>query len=103
MSSGHDHDGLSGFTRRRFVGGAGAALVGGALAGGAIAGTRRTTATSAATAIFQEPDTLDPAALALISTAQVIQSMFDPLIYSVPGKGYFPGLATSFKVSKDGK
>jgi peptide/nickel transport system substrate-binding protein len=101
MGSGHDPT----ISRRRFVGGAGAAVLGASLVeiGAAQASSRRGLAATATTAIFQEPDTLDPAALALISTAQVIQSLYDPLIYSVPGRGYFPGLATSFKVSSDGR
>src|SRR4051812_25617083 len=95
------------YTRRRLVGAAGGAAL--AISLGDAALTRGASAaesassTSATTAIFQEPDTLDPAALSLISTAQVVQSMFDPLIYHLPGGGYYPGLAESFKVSPDAR
>lgn len=116
MSSVRDFGGLSGdigeddgsaldapFTRRRLLGAAGGALLGASLLDVAapMAATRRQLASGATVAIFQEPDTLDPAALSLISTLQVVQSMFDTLIYQVPGRGYYPGLAQSFKVSPD--
>src|SRR4051812_16408761 len=56
--------------------------------------TDRATAKGTATlAIFQEPDTLDPAAATLISTYQVLQSMFAPLMYQINGK-IVPGLAS---------
>ena len=53
-------------------------------------------------AIFQEPDTLDPAAATLISTYQVLQSIFDPLMYQIGGK-LTPGLASKMTVSKDSR
>ncbi|HZX56910.1 MAG TPA: ABC transporter substrate-binding protein, partial [Ilumatobacteraceae bacterium] len=65
--------------------------------------TDRATAKGTATlAIFQEPDTLDPAAATLISTYQVLQSMFDPLMYQINGK-IVPGLASKMVVSKDSR
>ena len=65
--------------------------------------TQRAAAGSTVTlAIFQEPDTLDPAAATLISSYQVLQSIFDPLMYQIGGKLY-PGLATSMTVSKDSR
>jgi peptide/nickel transport system substrate-binding protein len=53
-------------------------------------------------AIFQEPDTLDPAAATLISSYQVLQSIFDPLMYQIKGK-LTPGLASKMTVSKDSR
>lgn len=55
---------------------------------------------TATIAIFQEPDTLDPAAATLISSYQVLQSIFDPLMYKIGGK-LTPGLASKMTVSKD--
>ena len=65
--------------------------------------THRAAAGNTATiAIFQEPDTLDPAAATLISTYQVLQSIFDPLMYEIGGK-LTPGLASRMTVSKDSR
>jgi peptide/nickel transport system substrate-binding protein len=65
--------------------------------------THRAAATKTVTlAIFQEPDTLDPAAATLISSYQVLQSIFDPLMYQIGGK-LTPGLATAMTVSKDSR
>ena len=64
--------------------------------------TARRRGSTATLAIFQEPDTLDPAAATLISTYQVLQSIFDPLMYQIGGK-LTPGLASSMTVSKDSR
>ena len=55
-------------------------------------------------AIFQNPDSLDPAQTSLTAAGQVISAVFDPLIYAVQGHGkhvYHPGLATSYSVSRN--
>ena len=52
--------------------------------------------------MFLEPNTLDPAAATLISTYQVLQLIFDPLMYQVGGK-LTPGLASKMTVSKDSR
>ena len=55
-------------------------------------------------AVFQNPDSLDPAATGLITSGQIISNVFDPLVWRLPINGaqrYYPGLAASFHVSSD--
>lgn len=95
-------------SRKKFVG-----LVGGAAAAAYLTGTvpaygrlgRRATSSATLTlAVYQEPDSLDPGTMALLTSYQVTQSMFDPLMWQFPGIApgkYFPGLATRYTVSPD--
>jgi peptide/nickel transport system substrate-binding protein len=97
----------TGASRRRKRAGASVIAVAAAVAMIGVASsqgaTHRASAGSTVTlAIFQEPDTLDPAAATLISSYQVLQSIFDPLMYQVNGK-LTPGLASSMTVSKDSR
>jgi peptide/nickel transport system substrate-binding protein len=55
-------------------------------------------------AVFQEPDTLDPAASGLITVGTISQCVFDHLIWSLPKNGtnvLSPGLASSWEISSD--
>jgi peptide/nickel transport system substrate-binding protein len=55
-------------------------------------------------AILQNPDSLDPAVTGLISVAEVDSAIFDTLTYSFAGDPkIYPGLATSWSISPDGK
>ena len=102
-------------TRRRFMGLLGAA--GGLAAGGgglaALLDACSQGATSSQTssspqpmtmAVFQEPDTLDPAASGLITVGTISRCVFDALIWSLPKSGsnaFSPGLASSWEISSD--
>jgi peptide/nickel transport system substrate-binding protein len=102
-------------TRRRFIGMLGAA--GGVAAGGGglaalleacSPGTSTSTTSSSpqpmTMAVFQEPDTLDPAASGLITVGTISRCVFDTLVWSLPKNGsnaLSPGLATSWEVSPD--
>jgi peptide/nickel transport system substrate-binding protein len=93
--------------RRTFL--SGAATLGGyatlASIVSACGGTTGPTATGSKTlaaGVFQNPDSLDPGQTGLVSVAQMLNSMFDPLIWKFPNDPtYYPGLATSFSVSAD--
>lgn len=122
-SSTGSSEGSSGYhtcSRDRFlamVGGAGTALVGGGIgsalaerAGSHVVPAPRSSAAAAASqtltlAVFQDPDTLDPAASGLITSGQIAAHVFDPLIWHLPtpqgSLKYYPGLAQSFQVSPD--
>jgi peptide/nickel transport system substrate-binding protein len=53
--------------------------------------------------VFQNPDSLDPGVTGLITSSQILLSMFDPLIWRFPGDSkWYPGLAESFEASSDG-
>jgi peptide/nickel transport system substrate-binding protein len=56
--------------------------------------------------VYQEPDSLDPAATGLAMVSMMIAHIFDPLVWWFPtGSGqneFYPGLATSYEVSPDG-
>lgn len=104
------------FNRREFLRSAagltGAAVVGGAGIGtlGAFGGQSHASTASGPKSITititEDADTLDPGLTGLESTYQVIQSIFDPLYYSLPtlgNKRYQPGLATKYTVSPDAK
>jgi peptide/nickel transport system substrate-binding protein len=58
-------------------------------------------------AMWQSPDSLDPASTGLISANYVLTQMFEPLIWLRPGIDpdniYFPGLATSWESSADAR
>jgi peptide/nickel transport system substrate-binding protein len=53
--------------------------------------------------VFQNPDSLDPGVTGLVTSQQILFTMFDPLMWKFPGDNkYYPGLAESFTVSPDG-
>jgi peptide/nickel transport system substrate-binding protein len=55
-------------------------------------------------AVFQNPDSLDPAVTGLVSVSQIDAAMFDTLTYKFAGDDKIhPGLATSYTISPDGK
>jgi peptide/nickel transport system substrate-binding protein len=55
-------------------------------------------------AVFQNPDSLDPAVTGLVSVSQIDASMFDTLTYKFTGDDkIYPGLAKSYEISPDGK
>ena len=97
------------FGRRAFLGGTAALGAYGALAGvvsacGGSTAPSGSAAKTLAAGVFQNPDSLDPGATGLVSVAQMLQSMFDPLIWKFPNDPtYYPGLAKSFTVSPDAK
>src|SRR5947209_12227589 len=101
-------------TRRRFMGLMGAAggiaAGGGGLAAFLEACSQGATSTTSGSpqpmtmAVFQEPDTLDPAASGLITVGTISRCVFDSLVWSLPKGGstaFSPGLATSWEVSPD--
>jgi peptide/nickel transport system substrate-binding protein len=96
--------------RRAFLGGAVSLGAFGALSG-ALAGCGTGAAPSASTGsktlaagVFQNPDSLDPGATGLVSVAQMLSTMFDPLMWKFPNDPtYYPGLAQSYTVSADAK
>lgn len=101
-------------TRSRFLRRTGAAAFGLAAGGSLLTGraSLAATATTAAEtaqrslsmALFQPIDTLDPAGTSLVAVGQILPSIFDPLIWYIPGRGgadHVPGLAESYTVSKD--
>lgn len=54
-------------------------------------------------AVFQNPDSLDPAVTGLVSVSQIDAAIFDTLTYKFAGDPkIYPGLATSWSVSPDG-
>ncbi len=103
--------------RRRFLGGAagaGLALAGAAssaaapAAGSTAAPVRLQAAGGTFTfAIWQSPDSLDPAVTGLISAGYILSQVYEPLIWHRPGlqagKEFFPGLAETWDVSADAK
>jgi peptide/nickel transport system substrate-binding protein len=55
-------------------------------------------------AVLQNPDSLDPAVSGLISVSEIDSAIFDTLMYHFAGDPkIYPGLATSYQVSPDGK
>ena len=55
-------------------------------------------------AVFQEPDTLDPAASGLITVGTISRCVFDSLIWSLPkgsSNAFYPALASSWDISSD--
>ena len=101
--------------RRRFVGGAaGTGLALSEMArssaapvtGATPASSRHQAGGGAFTfAIWQSPDTLDPAATGLISAGYILSQVYEPLIWHRPGiedgKEFFPGLAETWEISAD--
>lgn len=67
---------------------------------GAASGTKTLTV-----GVYQEPDSLDPAATGLAMVSMMITHIFDPLVWWLPnGSGqndFYPGLAKSWTVSDD--
>lgn len=99
----------AGLGRRAFLGGAVTLGAYGALSG-ALAGCSTGSASpgsatkSLASGVFQNPDSLDPGATGLVSVAQILSAMFDPLMWKFPNDPtYYPGLAQSYSVSADAK
>jgi peptide/nickel transport system substrate-binding protein len=98
------------YSRRSLLkaGGAGLLALGGssllaACQGGTAASGSKTSALTVA--VYQEPDSLDPAATGLAMVSMMIAHIFDPLFWWLPdgsGKNVFhPGLAKSYEVSQD--
>lgn len=101
--------------RRRLLGGAAGAgmamagLAGGAAAPGLGARAQPSRAQQAGGkltfAIWQSPESLDPAVTGLISAGYVLSQLYEPLIWRMPGikegTEFFPGLAESWEVSAD--
>jgi peptide/nickel transport system substrate-binding protein len=101
--------------RRRLLGGAAGAgmalagLAGAAAAPGFVARTQPLRAQQAGGkltfAIWQSPESLDPAVSGLISAGYVFSQIYEPLIWRMPGikegTEFFPGLAESWEVSDD--
>jgi peptide/nickel transport system substrate-binding protein len=71
-------------------------------ASGASSGSKTSTLT---VGVYQEPDSLDPAATGLAMVAMMVTHLYDPLFWWLPdasGKNVMhPGLAKSYEVSKD--
>src|SRR2546423_5662240 len=104
--------GLSVRSRQRFLrlmGGVGGAILAAGSAPSALAARGRFSSDASGAqevtlAVFQNPDSLDPAATGLITSGQINANVFDPLLWRLPINGsqrYYPGLATSFHVSSD--
>jgi peptide/nickel transport system substrate-binding protein len=104
------------FDRRRFIGGAAGAAVGLSSLSHAIAQpgpaagprvSRNAAGGKVTFAIWQSPDSLDPAVSGLISAGYVISQIYEPLIWHRPGlkEGveFYPGLAESWEISDDVK
>jgi peptide/nickel transport system substrate-binding protein len=101
--------------RRHLLGGAAGAgmamagLAGTAAAPGVVARTRSPRTQQAGGkltfAIWQSPESLDPAVTGLISAGYVLSQLYEPLIWRMPGiqegTEFFPGLAESWEVSDD--
>ncbi|WP_188894520.1 ABC transporter substrate-binding protein [Microlunatus endophyticus] len=99
--------------RRRLLqfGGVGLLAAGSSSLLAACKGANSATASSASTTltvgVYQEPDTLDPAATGLAMVAMMITHIFDPLIWWLPDSSgtnqFYPGLAKSYKASADAR
>ena len=68
--------------------------------GGPASGTKTLTV-----GVYQEPDSLDPAATGLAMVSMMISHIFDPLFWWLPNEEgeneFYPGLAESYEVSPD--
>jgi len=66
-----------------------------------------TGSTNLTVGVYQEPDSLDPAATGLAMVSMMIAHIFDPLVWWLPdGSGsnvFHPGLAESYEVSEDAR
>jgi peptide/nickel transport system substrate-binding protein len=102
------------YSRRSLLKAGGAGLL--ALGGGSLLSACQGGASNAASSsktstltvgVYQEPDSLDPAATGLAMVSMMISHIFDPLVWWLPdssGTNVFqPGLAKSWAVSKDAK
>ncbi|HEY7034334.1 MAG TPA: ABC transporter substrate-binding protein [Thermomicrobiales bacterium] len=92
--------------RRRLLGGAaGAGVAVAGLAGGAGSLRAQEAGGKLTFAIWQSPESLDPAVSGLISAGYVFSQIYEPLIWRMPGikegTEFFPGLAESWEVSDD--
>jgi peptide/nickel transport system substrate-binding protein len=62
-------------------------------------------ATTLTVGVYQEPDSLDPAATGLAMSSMMISHIFDPLVWWLPNADgeneFYPGLAESWEVSPD--
>ncbi|MDX6341650.1 MAG: peptide/nickel transport system substrate-binding protein [Trebonia sp.] len=100
------------FSRRRLlqVGGAGLLAVGAgpllAACGTSSSGGTAAGSTTLTVGVYQEPDSLDPAATGLAMVSMMITHIFDPLVWWLPTSSgqneFYPGLAMSYEVSPDG-
>ncbi|SDY27632.1 peptide/nickel transport system substrate-binding protein [Modestobacter sp. DSM 44400] len=76
------------------------AACGGGPGSGTASGTKTLTV-----GVFQEPDSLDPAATGLAMVSMMISHIFDPLVWWLPNDSgeneFYPGLAESYEVSPD--
>src|SRR3954468_3162116 len=71
---------------------------------GPVSGSGRSGAQALTAAVFQNRDALDPAVTGLVAVSQIDASIFDTLTYKFAGDDkIYPGLATSYDVSPDGK
>ncbi|HEY7032016.1 MAG TPA: ABC transporter substrate-binding protein [Thermomicrobiales bacterium] len=53
---------------------------------------------------WQDPDTLDPQTTGLAATSRILIHIYDPLLWRNPADGkFYPGLASSWDISPDGK
>jgi peptide/nickel transport system substrate-binding protein len=97
------------FGRRTFLGGAVTLGAYGTLSGvlaacGASSAPSGSATKTLAAGVFQNPDSLDPGATGLVSVAQMLNTMFDVLMWKFPNDPtYYPGLAQSYTVSADAK
>jgi peptide/nickel transport system substrate-binding protein len=97
------------FGRRTFLGGAVTLGAYGTLSGvlaacGASSAPSGSATKTLAAGVFQNPDSLDPGATGLVSVAQMLNTMFDVLMWKFPNDPtYYPGLAQSYTVSPDAK
>jgi peptide/nickel transport system substrate-binding protein len=88
------------------VGAVAVALVSGCTASssGPVSGSSGGGGSALTVAVFQNPDSLDPAVTGLVSVSQIDASIFDTLTYKFAGDDtVHPGLATSYQISPDGK
>lgn len=71
---------------------------------GPVSGSGGSEGPSLTVAVFQNPDSLDPAVTGLVSVSQIDSAIFDTLTYKFAGDDkIYPGLATSYSISPDGK
>ena len=71
---------------------------------GPVSGSGSSSGPGLTVAVFQNPDSLDPAVTGLVSVSQIDAAIFDTLTYKFAGDDkIYPGLATKYEISPDGK
>ncbi|MDQ1662805.1 MAG: peptide/nickel transport system substrate-binding protein [Blastococcus sp.] len=71
---------------------------------GPVSGGGGSSAQALTVAVFQNPDSLDPAVTGLVSVFQIDTAIFDTLTYKFAGDDkIYPGLATKYDISPDGR